>query len=327
MAGETGQAAPTFRISTDDLPQRDRLVAMREYVGRSVLRLEIEPGCLDRPLHYSAVARSVPGAIWGTARTSPVASGRTRSLLADGCDDIMLGVTSSGMTIEEAGKPDLDVPPGTALVTSQAKIHRVVYHSETSAWVLCLPRSTIAGMVPGIGEAPTFTISPHTPALSLLMGYAKLLENDPLVGAALQQTASRHLQDMAALVLGASPDFQQFVNSGTVRTARMRSIKAFIQANLGNTALSLVSVAAKSGVTPRYIQMLFEQEGTSFTEFLRRSRTGEALRLLRDPRTIDRTILSIALECGFSEASALNRAFREEYRMTPGDARVRADRP
>jgi AraC-like DNA-binding protein len=127
---------------------------------------------------------------------------------------------------------------------------------------------------------------------------------------------------MTALLLGASPEFQDHLKFGTIAAARLRTIKAFVTANLGNPTLSLAVTAAKLGVTPRYVQMLFERDGTSFTEFLRTSRTAQAMRLLRDPRTINRSILSIALECGFSQASALNRAFRQHYEMTPTDARI-----
>lgn len=322
MAEKVGQAAPTVRLSIDDLPPRERVNVIRDYVGREVIRVDIEPTDPDAPLHYSAQARSVPGAVWGTSRISQVTVERTNSLLSDGCDDIMVAVASSGVTVRSPSGPDLEVAPGAAMVFSQARAQRVVYHNATRAWVLRLPRQALAGMVPSLEEAPTFIIPNETPALSLLLGYAGLLDNDALATPAIQEMTGRHLQEMSALLLGASPEFQDHVKFGTIAAARLGTIKAFVTANLENPTLNLAITAARHGVTPRYVQMLFERDGTSFTEFLRTSRTAQAMRLLRDPRTINRTILSIALECGFSEASALNRAFRQHYEMTPTDARI-----
>ena len=43
--------------------------------------------------------------------------------------------------------------------------------------------------------------------------------------------------------------------------------------------------------------------------------------MLAQPHNAGRSISAIAHACGFSEASALNRAFRQHYGMTPGQAR------
>ncbi len=37
-------------------------------------------------------------------------------------------------------------------------------------------------------------------------------------------------------------------------------------------------------MTPRYVQMLFDEEGTTFTDFVLRQRLARAHRMLSDPR-------------------------------------------
>jgi hypothetical protein len=48
--------------------------------------------------------------------------------------------------------------------------------------------------------------------------------------------------------------------------ARLREIKSDIATNLSRDDLSVVGIALRQGVTPRYVQLLFENEGTTFTE-------------------------------------------------------------
>ena len=86
-------AIPTSRLSTDDLPERDRLAAWREFYGRKFLRLEHEPLCEDA-FRLVLALRQLPGLGLVSVDFSPLRVGRTRDLIADGND----GVTASAST-------------------------------------------------------------------------------------------------------------------------------------------------------------------------------------------------------------------------------------
>jgi AraC-like DNA-binding protein len=68
--------------------------------------------------------------------------------------------------------------------------------------------------------------------------------------------------------------------------------------------------------------MLFENEGTTFSEFARNARLSRAYRMLRDPRFADRSISTIAFEAGFSDLSYFNKVFRRRFGGTPSDVRA-----
>lgn len=74
----------------------------------------------------------------------------------------------------------------------------------------------------------------------------------------------------------------------------------------------------------RYVQMLFESEGATFTAFVLAQRLAVAHRFLANPRLARRTIASIALGCGFGDVSYFNRSFRAAYGQSPSDVRRRA---
>jgi AraC-like DNA-binding protein len=68
--------------------------------------------------------------------------------------------------------------------------------------------------------------------------------------------------------------------------------------------------------------MLFEQDGTSFTAFVREQRLLRARAMLVSPRFDHKRIGEIAYEVGFNDLSYFNRTFVQRFGMTPGEARA-----
>src|SRR5262249_16798361 len=88
--------------------------------------------------------------------------------------------------------------------------------------------------------------------------------------------------------------------------------------------LSVESVAMRQRVSPRYVQMLFEQEGTTFSQYVIGERLVCAYRMLTNPLFADRSITSVAFDAGFGDLSYFSRAFRRCYGATPSEVRVEA---
>jgi len=292
---------------------------MRDYLYETS-RYEVSILDRDSPLRYQASFRVIPGASWGSVHSTLIASTRTAELVKDGHDDLLV-IPFARISVGTPNEEELPIEPGHAVLFSQAREMRLTLKETGGIWALRVPHRAIAGTVSRLGSAPIMAIREGTPMLSLLSGYGRLLEADPVAGDATQQMVSRQLQEMMALMVGASADFREEAEFTTLAAARLRTAKAEIAAHLGNTNLNLEWIAARQKVTPQHLQRLFAREGTSFSDVLRRARASRARVMLEDPRNAGRSILSIALECGFPEASALNRAFRGEYDLTPSEVR------
>ena len=106
--------------------------------------------------------------------------------------------------------------------------------------------------------------------------------------------------------------------------ARLNAIKTEILNRLNSHKLSLAGLAARQGVTPRHVQMLFESDGTTFLRFLLDQRLARAHRMLGNPLLARQTITAVAIEAGFGDLSHYNRAFRRRYGETPSDVRARS---
>jgi AraC-like DNA-binding protein len=106
-----------------------------------------------------------------------------------------------------------------------------------------------------------------------------------------------------------------------MRAARLKAIKADILENLNSPSLTVTAVAQRQHVTPRYIHMLFETEGITFSEFVLGQRLTRTHRMLFDPRFADLNVSAIAFAAGFGDLSYFNRTFRRRFGAAPSELR------
>jgi AraC-like DNA-binding protein len=266
------------------------------------------------PLHYRVIARVLPGLIVSVLSVSPHTVRRTRELLADGNDDIALVVPpTAGNLVSHLGR-ELSTEAGDAVLMSTADVMRIHVVPTLQCAILTLSRQTLSPLVPGLEDAFMRPVPRNTEALQMLMRYIRLLDDQQrLATARMRHLVVNHVYDLVALALGATHDAAEIANGRGLRAARLHAIKTEILNSLNRHDLSLAGLAARHGVTPRYVQMLFESEGTTFLRFLLDQRLTRAHRMLSDPRLAERTISAIAYEAGFGDLSHFNRAFRRRY--------------
>jgi AraC-like DNA-binding protein len=161
-------------------------------------------------------------------------------------------------------------------------------------------------------------------ALRLLVSYVDILQKEkaPMTPDLLALSAT-HIQDLAALALGATRDAAEAAKIGGLRAARLQALKTDIIANIGNPALTLDVIALRHNIFPRYIRTLLNDDQTSFSDLVREQRLRRAYRM-SDPKLADRNVSTIALECGFGDLSHFNHSFRRRFGATPSDVRARA---
>jgi AraC-like DNA-binding protein len=230
------------------------------------------------------------------------------------------------MSIRTGGR-DFELKPGTAIAGSGELQGVLDIRSDARFLCLSLSRSQIAGLVPNISSLGGILIPPGSQPLRLLLGYVRMLDAEETIASPeARRLLSAHVHDLAALAIGASGDATVLAEGRGVRAARLAAIKAYILDNLARPDLSVAIVAAQQEVTPRYVHMLFETDGVTFSEYVTTQRLTRAQRILRDSRFAHQTIAAIALSVGFGDLSYFNRTFRRRFGMTPSDAREQARR-
>jgi AraC-like DNA-binding protein len=186
-----------------------------------------------------------------------------------------------------------------------------------------VPVSAIAPFVPDVGALIARRVPRETEALRLLVRYLDVLQNEgTLESVELRRLAVTHVYDLFALALGATRDAGEVANGRGLRAARLLAIKSDIDTRLGESDFSVNAIATAHDVTPRYVQILFEREGTTFSEYLLARRLDRAHRMLENPRFVGLTITAIAFEVGFNDLSYFNRSFRRRFGSAPSDVRA-----
>lgn len=103
---------------------------------------------------------------------------------------------------------------------------------------------------------------------------------------------------------------------------RVAAILRMISDQSADPSLNAAAIAAQMGITPRYVHLLLEQSGKTFTQYLLQKRLERASKLLADDAGQDRKIADIAFEAGFTDLSHFNRTFRRHFGDTPSGMRT-----
>jgi AraC family transcriptional activator of tynA and feaB len=96
---------------------------------------------------------------------------------------------------------------------------------------------------------------------------------------------------------------------------------AFIEINVGNPSLNSKVVASAMGVSLRYLQKIFQEQGTSIGEFVRYRRLERCREGLLIAQDAPRTVKEIAFRAGFRNTSHFSAAFKRRYGISPDGLR------
>jgi AraC-like DNA-binding protein len=191
---------------------------------------------------------------------------------------------------------------------------------------LRIPRQRLAGLVGTPEDALIRPIPASSEPLRLLIDYLETaLHRHQLASPELRHLFAIHVYDLVALAIGATREAEEVTRGRGLKAARLNAAKGEILRCLDDRDFAVIDVAGRLGVTPRYVQRLFESEGTTFSEYVTRQRLARAHRMLSDPRLLDLTVTAIAFDVGFGNLSYFNRVFRRTYGMTPLDVRANAN--
>ncbi|MFT3964550.1 MAG: acetamidase/formamidase family protein [Sphingobium sp.] len=106
-----------------------------------------------------------------------------------------------------------------------------------------------------------------------------------------------------------------------MRAALLERIFQTIEIRLSDPDLNYQQVAAEHGISPRYLQKLFESINDSFGHYVKVRRLERCRLDLRSPLHIQKSISDILFEWGFNDSASFSRAFREQYGISPREYR------
>ena len=308
-------------FSTDDLPPDDRIEGWRHLFGRTICELDIEP-LPHQEFRARAMVRALPGLGVASGESSGAHYWRPGHLIRN--DDLVFVINHGGTDNAKMMGRESTVMAGQAVLFSTDNVGGTTNKGNSRFTTIRVPKAAIAPAVRDINAAVLQPIAADNPALQVLGNYVSIL-NDPhaLPTAEAGLRVVSHVHDLIALAVGATRDGAELAGRRGLAAARRRAIKADMARKASDIDFGITSIARAHGLTPRYIQMLFEEDGTTFSEYLGLQRLALAHRLLGDLGNDRMKISDIALAAGFGNVSYFNRAFRRLFDATPSDIRSR----
>lgn len=311
-----------MRFSSDTVAARDRLEAWRQVLAQQLFCVSVD-ALKDEPYRARVMLRAQHGVRIGTGAVGASINRRPHKLVAADNDDFVLLINLDGwMSVTQRGRESTLRPGDAFLLTCTEK---GVYVCPAALRLLCIriPHVALTRFVSGADRATGKLIPRESGAVRLLKYYAATLFSDDDI--AMAPGASRlvvdHIIDLTALAVGTPRDVSTHIAARSGHDARMRVIKSDIERYLTFRELSVGWLAQRHGLSERQLYRLFEREGTSFAEHVRKLRLAHAHRMLTSGQHNGLSIGAIASQCGFDDISYFNRLFRERYDATPTEVR------
>lgn len=316
--------ASPVRLSLGFHPERERPTLLRECFARVGFRYEIDR-LRDVPFEADLALNMLPDVVIMTGKLHGSRNRRTRALVEGDTDDAVLLVNLRGPHLIEQDGKELVLGDGEAVLVSSADPSSFTHRPPGDVLGMRVPRSRLAPLLHDAERRFMQKIPRSTPALNLLTKYVGLTwEEGVATSPELKHLMATHIYDLMAVAVGATRDAEAAAQGSGLHAARLNAIKQDIAMNLDQPGLSVTALAARHGCTPRFVQRLFESEGSTFTKYLLAQRLERAYRMLVDPRRQDHKISAVAFDCGFGDVSYFNRAFRQQFGAVPSDIRTEA---
>jgi len=106
-----------------------------------------------------------------------------------------------------------------------------------------------------------------------------------------------------------------------LRAALLERIFQTIEMRLADPNLNYQQVASEHGISPRYLQKLFESINDSFGHYVKVRRLERCRLDMRSPLHVQKSISDILFQWGFNDSASFSRAFREQYGISPREYR------
>ena len=247
---------------------------------------------------------------------------RTRNLLSDSCDDfVLITALSDDVTVTQGGR-SAGLQKSHMCLMNMSIEGAVCVNDNHRFTATRIPRGGLLGMCPQAENRLYQPIDENQHIRELIMQYSALSANAAeSLDAVGQHAMAGHMIDLIALLLRTGQDETRLATERGYFAARLQSVQHHVLDRLGDSGLTVGSIAQSCGLSSKQVQRLFERAGMTFTEFVLEQRLQLARRMLASPGNRREKIGTIAYVAGFGDLSYFNRAFRARFDMTPSEWR------
>ncbi len=312
--------ANSLRLSTEDLPIRQRREWLREVIGREYANVEITPPA-DGPLFNEMTIYPWRDLRLSSIRSNAIGIERSPNEPAQNKHDSYFAVVllSGAYRLAQDGR-EIVLEPGDMAIYDATRPHHIVCPTSFSKLIVSIPRPLLKAKVAGVERRTALRI-PGDAGLGAVTsdfirscaGRAEVLP--PGAFAAL----SEHCADLLALTLASIGE--QKAPWTRHRAMTLSRLKLFVDRNLRDPKLNVAAVSGGVGLSSRYINDVFKDDGASLMRYVWTRRLENCRNDLRSAARAGHSVSDIAFGWGFNDLSHFSRAFKQKYGVSPRDYR------
>ncbi|MFF3513109.1 helix-turn-helix domain-containing protein [Streptomyces sp. NPDC002573] len=320
-----GEGRTVITLSSRDLPAADRFSWFCDLVARDMAPHNI---VTEHASDFPASARLL--SLGDRVGVSSVAfptmqSIRTPRLIRRSDPELwVLALVVRGAMQREQGGNRVNPRPGDLALydTSRPYWASVATDDVAQCIVLHLPRQAVPVPEQALRRLVATELPSRTGIGALLSELlAGIVKQGPAVEAGQIPRLASAVGDLTTAFLASLCEADGAATADARKAARLRQIKSFIRARLGEPGLTPTAVAAAHHISLRALQYLFREDGGTVGAFIREQRLERCRADLTDPLLADRSVAALASRAGFSDAAAFSRVFKAHYGMPPGEYR------
>jgi AraC-like DNA-binding protein len=306
---------------SDTLPAHQRFPVYCEELIRSSCGLELQvadPSAFRARLELQRV-----GMIDIMTNTmTAIDTARTPKLVRDGDDTLLVMLLLGGKAYQSQLGHDCELHAGDTIICDSAYPGEFNLVTDAKLLSVKIPRIRLGVLLPQMSRFSGEKLDRDPTALRLLSGYlAGSFDVDFDGRSHAARLHQDHIVDLVALALGMQGEARVVAEQRGGQAVRRAAVVHVIEMSMADSALDAPTVAARLGITVRYVHHLLEPTGRTLSEHLLDKRLAKAVELLCDAGQWQRRIADIAFEVGFRDLSYFNRMFRRKYGGTPTELR------
>ncbi len=309
-----------FTFSTTALEPAARFEGFRDCLVRRLFQVDLE-NLTDGP-YRGAVDLNVGGPVeFGRVVGSSAQFTRGSRFGQQVDDGVSLLLTRRGQMLVTEGDTEFALGPGDGIIFDAVRAHSGRCVGDTDTFVVQVPGVLLHALQVHGQRNRTMILPASTQLAGLMAGVLEAYSAAGAVPAAASFCTGQYLADLIAIVLGVAGDGAEVAKSRGLRAARLQAVQAEIARHFLEPGFGVTEVAASLGVSTRYVHMILEETGLSFSGHLLERRLDFARHILSDPSQSDRRVADIAYAAGFSDLSYFNRRYRQRYGESPTETR------
>jgi len=306
-------------FSTHEFSAAKRFEAWREGVCERYVHVDMVRIQQSDNIGYIKEARFGPVTLTDALAPPQHIIRRPSNLARMDKDCFYLGFSVQGwQQLDQHGKSVL-FGAGQAALFCAAEPYELVNPSPARSIYLEFSREEFAARLGNMGVPLTALLQTNVGIGRVIgsMCSAMVLEADTLAPDLRERLGGELLNLVAMAFETSAHDPGLSMLDTTVQSARLRQIKRYIDANLGNSLLNPDRIAKANQISVRSLHYLFKGEDSSVSDYIWSKRLERCRQEIEMGLATHRSLTDIAMDAGFNSLSHFSSMFRKRYGMPP----------